>query len=236
VVRNLFFQAGYDILPVHNSPRKSFLGISSMNLDTVLDVGANRGQFARSAREHFSNATIHCFEPLPAAADALEAWATTQNGKVVVHRMAVGATEGSARMWHHLDHDPSSSLLPTTSDNDQMFPQTVRRREIEVPVTTLDKSFAAASFGRLLVKVDVQGFEDHVIEGGKKTFAAADVAILEISVRPLYEGQPKFAVILRKLEEAGLFYIGNLEQIHDPKGQPVYFDAVFARNFPFSDR
>jgi len=169
------------------------------------------------------------------AAEALEHWAASQ-ANIRVHRMAVGAEMGRAVMWHHIDHDPSSSLLPTTSINDSIFPQTRRRCEIEVAITTLDSHFGpylATGMGRLLVKIDVQGFEDRVIAGGgSKIFRIADIAILEICVRPLYEGQPGFSEILNALNELGLFYIGNLEQVHDAKGQPIYFDAVFARAFP----
>jgi FkbM family methyltransferase len=236
-LRRLVRHAGYDIVPIHNAPRNTFLGIGGLNVQTVIDVGANRGQFAKNARKLFPNAIIHCFEPLPMAAEALEHWAASQAGKIRVHRMAVGAEKGRAVMWHHIDHDPSSSLLPTTSITDSIFPQTRRRREIEVAITTLDSHFGAylaMGLGRLLVKVDVQGFEDRVIAGGQKIFRIVDIAILEISVRSLYEGQPGFSEILFALKELGLFYIGNLEQIHDAKGQPIYFDAVFARAFPFS--
>jgi FkbM family methyltransferase len=236
-LRRVIRHCGYDIVPVHNAPRHTFLGIGGLDVETVIDVGANHGQFAKKARELFPNAIIHCFEPLPVAADALENWAASQTGEIRVHRMAVGAEPGRAMMWHHIDHDPSSSLLPTTSTNDLIFPQTRRRREIEVAITTLDSHFGgelATGLGRLLVKVDVQGFEDRVIAGGRNIFGTAGVAILEICVRPLYGGQPGFSEILRTFKELGLFYIGNLEQIHDAKGQPIYFDAVFARAFPFS--
>jgi hypothetical protein len=63
----------------------------------------------------------------------------------------------------------------------------------------------------------------------------ADIIILEISVRRLYEGQAEFAEIVAELNELGLFYIGNLDQQHDAFGQPIYLDAVFARQFPFSE-
>jgi hypothetical protein len=140
-------------------------------------------------------------------------------------------------MWQHVNHDASSSLLEATYTNDCLFPQTRRRRQVAVPVETLDMVFGnelADGFNGLLVKVDVQGFEDRVIAGGREVFGVADLAIMEIGVRELYYGQPSFAQIVSALSELGLFYIGNLGQWHDAIGQPIFLDAVFARRFPFS--
>lgn len=237
MVRRLIRRMGYQLVPNQNAPSLTFLGIGSRAVDTVIDVGANRGQFARQARKFFPNAVIHCFEPLPEAAEALKKWAASEAGQVDVHQMAVGAESGKVMMWEHIDHDPSSSLLQTTDTTEELFPQTRRRRQVQVSICTLDAIFGddlTTRFGRLVVKVDVQGFEDRVVAGGQRIFSIADVAILEIAVRQLYEGQPTFAKIVNELGKLGLSYIGNLDQHHDAMGQPIYFDAVFARRYPFS--
>lgn len=238
-LRRLLRHTGYHLVPNHNAPQLTFLGIGHQHINTVIDVGANRGQFARQVRELFPNAIIHCFEPLPAAAEALETWAASQSNKVQVHKVALAEKPGRAMMWQHIDHDPSSSLLPATETLNQLFPQTRRSREVEVPVERLDDVLGndpTVENGGILIKVDVQGLEDRVIAGGQKIFALADVAILEISVRELYEGQPKFAQIVNSLQQFRLDYIGNLDQQHDRLGQPLFFDAVFSREFPFSTK
>jgi FkbM family methyltransferase len=235
--RDLILRTGYHFVASHNVPQLTFLGIGHHAVNTIIDVGANRGQFARRAREWFPNAVIHCFEPLPAAAEELYQWADRQKTKVNVHKIAIGAESGKAMMWHHIDHDFSSSFLRATVNTDDLFPQTRRRDQVEVTVSTLDEIFInelATGFDGLLVKLDVQGFEQQVIAGGRKIFGVSDIVILEISVRQLYYGQPEFAQIVAELSELGLFYVGNLDQQHDALGQPIYLDATFARRFPFA--
>lgn len=211
----------------------TLLGLTSIPIQTIIDVGANRGQFARYIGGFFPKAKLHCFEPLPAAADKLSEWVSASGANVQIHRLALGAETGSAKFWHHLDHDVSSSLLPATTENDELFPITRRREQLEVVVSTLDDEFFGknvGNLGRMLVKLDVQGFEDRVIAGGRQVIGLADVVILEVSLASLYRHQATFTTILNELGELGLGYFGNLEQRHDRSGRPVYCDVVFVRN------
>jgi FkbM family methyltransferase len=91
--------------------------------------------------------------------------------RVHMHKIAIGSESGKELMWHHVNHGFSSSLLCSTDTNDRLFPQTRLRRQVEVPVGTLDEIFITeldTGLGRLLVKLDVQGFEKRVIAGGRK--------------------------------------------------------------------
>src|SRR5437867_4670203 len=57
---------------------------------TILDVGANVGQFALAATAHFPDAVIHSFEPVPDVADTLRR--NTEGARAItVHRVALGA-------------------------------------------------------------------------------------------------------------------------------------------------
>ena len=80
----------------------------------------------------------------------------------------------------------------------------------------------------LLLKVDVQGFEDKVIAGGEDVVARAKIIIIEVSFQPLYEGGPLFDDIYRLLKERGFTYNGNFEQLCSPKdGRVLQADAIF---------
>ena len=81
----------------------------------------------------------------------------------------------------------------------------------------------------MLVKMDVQGFEDRVIKGGKETLRKALACILEVSLHPLYEGQPSFMDLCRQMEKLGFQYAGNILQIYDNDGSIVYIDALFKK-------
>lgn len=223
---------GYRISRVSDSPKEEFLGLRSLPIRTVIDVGANVGQFARVASKAFSSATIYCFEPQPAAHKRLAAWAQTSNGRIVPFETALGANEGTLDLIVHVDHDPSSSFLQSTSTLEATYPFTTAQGKTSVPVTTLD---TVVRSGRVrlepdtLVKLDVQGYEDRVIAGAQETLSKARAVITEANLDELYEGQATFEGIVRNLAGLGFRYAGNLDQVHGADGHVVYVDAVFLR-------
>ena len=232
LVKSGFNQAGFDIIRRENSPAQTLLGLQSRPIHTVIDVGANTGQFAREISNFFPNARLFCFEPLPAPFEALSAWAKTQHGRVTPINLAIGEKEGEAEMFLHQDHTPSSSLLATTKLNEQYYPFTKEQKRISVKQTTLDAALykvQAELSAELLIKLDVQGYEDRVIAGGSTTFARASTCILEVSLDNLYEGQANFKNLLMRLDKFGFHYVGNLNQAYGDDGHCIFLDAVFTR-------
>lgn len=227
-----FSQAGFDVVKRKNSPALTLLGLQSRPIRTVIDVGANIGQFAKKISSFFPNAKLYCFEPLPEPFDALSAWAKTQQGRVVPFNLAIGEKEGEAEMFLHEDHTPSSSLLATTKLNEQYYPFTRGQKRICVRQTTLDAAFGevqAKLSSDILIKLDVQGYEDRVIAGGAEIFAKATACILEVCLDSLYEGQADFLKLLTMLDALGYRYVGNLDQTYGEDGHCIFLDAVFLR-------
>lgn len=227
-----FNQAGFDVVRRKNSPSLTLLGLHSWPIRTVIDIGANTGQFAREISDFFPNAKLYCFEPLPEPFDALSTWAKTQQGRAVPFNLAVGETEGEVEMFLHEDHTPSSSLLATTKLTERYYPFTKEQKRIRVRQTTLDAALdegRVALTSEILIKLDVQGYEARVIAGGHKTFAKASACILEVSLDALYEGQADFKELLLMLEELGYRYVGNLDQAYGEDGHCIYLDAVFLK-------
>jgi FkbM family methyltransferase len=223
---------GFELRRVQPDIRAKFLGLSELPIRTILDIGANVGQFARSALAVFPEARIHSFEPQPVAYAELTRWATAEEPRVRTHRVALGDAEGTVDMTVNVDFTPSSSLLPTTKLAYDLFPITKRHEIQSVPLTTLDALVARENLDLapdLLVKLDVQGYEDRVIRGGPLTFGRARACIMEVNVDVLFEGQPTFRDLLIALDKHGLNYVGNFEQALHSNGHVMYFDAVFLR-------
>lgn len=228
-----FNLAGFDIVRNKNSPEQTLLGLKSRPIRSVIDVGANTGQFAKKISDFFPEAKLYCFEPLPEPFDALSAWAKTQNGRVVSFNLAIGEKEGEAEMFLHEDHTPSSSLLATTELTEQYYPFTKGKKRIRVRQATLDAALdevRAELSSEILIKLDVQGYEDRVIAGGTNTFSKASACILEVSLDKLYEGQADFKELLLMLEELGYRYVGNLDQVYGEDGHCIFLDAVFLKD------
>jgi FkbM family methyltransferase len=232
-LKSAFRRLGIDVRKMKNVPSATFLGLGKIDIECILDVGANVGQFARYARRMFPRSRIYCFEPLPAVADKLREWAAaTSDMNISVEQIALGDSVGIAELKEHLDHSPSSSFLENTARADAMFPQTTRQAVRQVEVDTLDRWVAhrAITVGdRSLLKLDVQGFESQVLRGGKETLRQLGVCMVEVTPIPLYENQSTFVEIVNLLADGGLLYLGNLEQFHDERGLALYMDAVFVR-------
>lgn len=221
---------GLDIIRNVNNPKRTLLGVGTMPIRTIIDVGANSGQFAKNILEHFPGATVYCFEPLPEPFSHLTNWAKTTGGKVITCNLALGNEEKQVEMFLHENHTPSSSLLETTKLTEEYYPFTRGQKKIMVRQTTLDNAFVemkADLFSDILIKLDVQGYEDRVISGASETFAKASACILEISLDTLYKGQASFKDLITKLDSLGYQYAGNLEQVYRKDGHCIYIDAVF---------
>ena len=167
---------------------------------------------------------------MPEAFADLSSWAGTQNGRVTPINCAIGDVEGSLEMIKHDVHTSSSSFLKTTARCELYYPETKAKSAIKVACETLDTAVARFANGlqpEILIKVDVQGYEARVIQGGKETFLKSKVAILEVSLVPLYESQPTFAQIVKMMDELEFNYVGSLEQICNEDGLLLSIDAVF---------
>jgi hypothetical protein len=82
----------------------------------------------------------------------------------------------------------------------------------------------------LLVKIDVQGYEYEVLEGGKNIIGRADIVLVETAFKALYKGEASFDRLYRSLSKLGFQYAGNLNQASDlVSGRPIFADAIFVR-------
>ena len=112
------------------------------------------------------------------------------------------------------------------------YPWTAGNEPVRVRVETLDG--IAATLGLvdpILLKIDVQGYEDQVLAGGRTTCGRAAAIIVEVSFETLYEGQPLFDDIYRVLTGMGLVFKGTLEQAAERKtGRNLYADAISLRS------
>jgi FkbM family methyltransferase len=230
-VRQIFNSVGLEISRFDKCPRHTWLGLRHLPVRTVIDIGANRGQFARSVLALFPAARLYCFEPLSEAFDELKRWAATQSpGQVSIFQVALGEREGAVEMFLHTEHDTSSSLLRTTSTSESLYPFTSAQRTVPVNLMTLDAACAGITFEPdVLIKIDTQGYEKQVLLGGGATLKRAQTCILEINLFDLYESQASFSELINLLDEAGYRYAGNLEQVYDHNGQVIFIDAVFIR-------
>jgi FkbM family methyltransferase len=233
LIKKAFNYVGVDIIRMHNSPEQTLIGLLNYPIRSIIDVGANKGQFARYISNLFPGAHIYCFEPLPEPFKKLNQWAEKRKEKVKAFNIALGDREGMIEMFVHVEHSPSSSFLKTSKICERLYPFAKKQISIPVKMTTLDNCIKRLNYTtpEILIKLDVQGYEDKVIKGGQETFNIAKACILEVSLDELYEDQATFKDISLLLYGSGYYYAGNLNQTYAPDGHVIFIDAVFINNF-----
>ncbi len=197
-------------------------------LKTVVDIGANRGQFALAARQHAPNAYIFAFEPLEEAAEVF-AKVFKADPRVEFHRCAIGSKQGEVVM-HVSRADDSSSLLPISDLQPQLFPGTEEKGTRRVIVTPLDAAlFSAQVQAPALLKIDVQGYELEVLKGSTSLLECFDFLLVECSYLELYTGQALADEVVRYAEKAGFLLMERCNLIRDKTGDPLQADFFFRR-------
>jgi FkbM family methyltransferase len=203
--------------------------LTSVDIKTLIDIGASHGDFMYLVQQAKSNIHIYGFEPIPKVFNSLQERFAGAN-EIKLYNLALGNFDGVVD-FNENDYSYSSSILPIGEIHVNEFPHTRNFKKLEVQITSLDSVFNNKKIERpLLVKVDVQGYEEQVISGGKNTFAHADFVIIEVSFYELYQGQALFERINIELNGLGLFYYGCMSQLSSPIDCKILQqDALFIR-------
>ena len=197
----------------------------SRDFKTIVDVGANRGQFTLFARLFFPDAKIIAFEPLAAPADTF-AHLFGGDGNVELKRTAVAEVTGTASI-HVMTRDDSSSLLPPQAMQEEVFDVSAAGLEI-IRTQRLGEALGGSHLARpALLKIDVQGSELAVLKGSSDMLQSFDAIFVECSYISLYVGQALATDIVTWLAGRGFSLCGVFNQYVDAKIGPVQADFLF---------
>jgi FkbM family methyltransferase len=198
---------------------------------SIIDVGANRGQFALFAIHRFPTAQLHCFEPVPVARNVLHK-AVGERPAVRIHPLAIGSSAGQA-VLHVSESDDSSSLLAPSPRLMSIYPQTREVQQLTVEVARLDEVLEVADLrSPCLLKIDVQGFEQEVLTGAEGLFPMIDEILVECSFVELYSGQPLADDLIGHLRGRGYRLRGIHDVVTDGAGTSLQADFRFTRVGP----
>lgn len=181
--------------------------IESLRPDCVLDVGANRGQFAGELRGIGFRGRIISFEPLASEYEAL-ATVFARDPLWRGQQVALGSRQESLEMVIPGLTVLSSLLSPNFKSRN------VRTQRVEV--VRLDQLLPSIlpdwKSQRLFLKMDTQGYDLEVFRGAAGVLERVVGLQSELSVRPIYHGMPHYLEALRCYEEAG-FELHNLSTV-----------------------
>jgi FkbM family methyltransferase len=187
------------------SPEGKLAGLLALHgISCVIDVGANIGQTGHMLRQLGFAGRILSFEPGPAAHDALRAAAAGDPRWLVAPRMAVGRAAGAINLNIAEASDMSSALAPT-AELLRALPRSRAGSSATAPVTTVSAILAEYRLEgeTILLKIDTQGMELDVLAGAEPVLPSIDAIHIEMSLRPLYEGEPDYLAVLQVLHGHG---------------------------------
>lgn len=205
--------------------------LRSHAIDTVIDGGANRGQYALCLREYGYAGRIVSIEPGRAAFAALEKRAA-RDLLWNVERAALCQRAGDARELLVTRNSVSSSLL-TASNAMSVIPGAEVVGRESVAVTTLDAiaDEHVHQGNRVLVKLDVQGGEGDALEGGRAALERVELVEVELALEELYEGQLSADETSAWLGSRGFRTVAMAPNTIDPStGHVLEVDVLFARS------
>ena len=160
---------------------------------TVIDIGANIGYYTLIASKLVGNkGKVYAFEPDIRSYNILVKNIKINNcNNVIPIQKAVSNKSGKAKLF--MDSSPSiSSLTEENIDNE------VGIKEIET--TTLDECFNRIDF----IKIDAQGAEGLIVEGGKRVFKNNNLKVLmEFDIKMLKAFGTNTLALLNQLKLLG---------------------------------
>lgn len=226
---------GIDIVPynagAHPVARRQRL-LEVCRVDTVLDVGANVGQFGRELRHQFGfRGRIVSFEPLADAFKKLEATARGDRNWRAFN-LALGDKRTTLDI-NVASNSESSSLLAMLDAHLQAAPYSRYSGSERVAVETLDALFddVCAGAGNIYLKIDTQGYESHVLRGASRSLERIDTVQLELSLTPLYAGQQLFHELCDDMFGRGYVLVGLENNFGSAlTGRLLQVDGIFRRD------
>jgi len=206
--------------------------LKGLRITHVLDVGANRGQFARRVRRLGYAGEIVSFEPVSACYEELSRHAKN-DGHWTAHKLALGDCT-TVRTINVARLDVMSSILEPNADSFALLPdegEVVQTEEIHVRQLgeLLPDIVPFEQWGRTHLKLDTQGYDLRVLCGLGRALQSINSLQAELSVIPIYEGQQDYVTSLAFLRESGFrpTCVYPIQRVAG--GQVLEFDALFSR-------
>jgi FkbM family methyltransferase len=226
-VKSLVAYFGYSF--IKNSDKKLFLEI--LSIKSVIDVGANEGQYAMSLRSQGYRGQIYSFEPLTTAHRKLMNNSMSDANWFVHKPVACGARKGK-KLIYVAGNSASSSIRKMLRSHIESAPNTITIGTQDVNIITLDSQIERwrKMHNPILLKIDTQGFEYEVLKGAEQTLKLVTGVLIELSVIELYKNQKLYDYFLEYFSAREFILFDIFPGFSNPKTtQLLQFDALFVR-------
>lgn len=186
--------------------------------NVVFDIGAADGSWTQHALQVWPDAHYVCFEPLVERRASLDKLVAQHPGQVSLQACGVGDVEGEL----------SLGVTDFLWDSSFAYGGSSARK---VTVRRLDSLFSEGAIPRpSFVKIDVQGFEKRVIEGGEDVLKNTDFVLMECTFIAFCDEMRTLDKSIAFMSERGFIPYEFVDFLRRPlDGAMGQCDILFAR-------
>ena len=206
--------------------RQKLLGLTNLDIRTVIDVGANKGRAARRFRRLFPRARVHCVEPIPRLCRRLEQWAETQGGAVRVYELALSRAPSEQPLYVH--RRSATSCRRSRPRRRARGPSTSRFRSGSRPWTVWPESCASSRTCWSSSTPRASTSKSSAAAGRRCAAPPRSSSRRRSTPTRPGDGAPTFEDIAAALRDLGYVYRGNV-RLGCRHGTPMLADVLFAR-------
>ena len=223
-------QVKSDNFVIDNPIYRRMLLLNHYKIDSILDVGANTGQYAKNIRAFGYTGRIVSFEPLSSVFTVLKKNAQRDPLWKVVN-IALGEANDN-RTINIAGNSRSSSLLPMLPIHLKYSPHTKYIGKERAKMRTLDSIIGKyiRPNEKIFLKVDTQGYEKRVVDGAINSLNKIIGMQLELSLVSLYEGESLLKDMLDFISEKGYNLVSLEPGFTIKTGQLFQVEAIFFRD------
>lgn len=205
--------------------------IERYSIDLVIDVGANKGQFARGLRPYFGGEIIS-FEPVSQVFKTLESAAAT-DPKWQVCNVALGSSAGERQIHVTSQSDFSSFLAANKYGAERFGDRTSPVRKETISVRRLDAILGDIIHDyrsrNIFLKMDTQGFDSEVFLGAEGILDHVWAIQSEVSLIPIYEGMVHWTESISLYERHGFAIAGMFPITGDASRRVIEYDCLLTK-------
>lgn len=199
------------------------------NIELILDVGANIGQFGSLLRRIGYDRKIISFEPLSTAYKQLSL-ISNNDPKWEIKNIALGDEDGEAEINVAAGTAASSSILEMLPTHTEIKPQSNFIDKEVIQIRKLDTVFEdlIQDCKEIYLKIDTQGYEKNVLVGATESLRLIKGIQIEMSLVELYKGEMLYAEVIAWLNDIG-YHLHSIEPgFYDKEsGRLLQMDGIF---------
>ncbi len=173
--------------------------LREQQINCLLDVGANRGQFALMVRRLGYRGPIHSFEPQREVYRKLEK-RSMADPDWHCYPLALGESSNEEVIGANQKHSEMTSLYPVSEAYGAVKPEPIQIKPLDL---VFEDILAGINAPRVFLKIDTEGYDLAVIRGAAQSLPLIKVLQTEVFVRPIYQGAPHYLEVLAEIEAAG---------------------------------